>query len=193
MKSNPAILNEQMTEEWLIEQSKSDPKNFEKLYERYFEAIFRFIYQRMDSKETTADITSQVFLKALVNLHTYFSRGIPFSAWLYRIALNEINNHYNRSKQLRVINIETVKVHELADELESDKTEEQLNSIYKSLKMLNRDDLWLIEMRFFEGRSFREIGDILSITENNAKVKLYRLLAKLKQLAGNPSSKMHKK
>ena len=70
-----------------IELAKKNPHHFEILYNRYFESIFRFIYQRMDSKETTADITSQVFLKALVNIGKYTSQGFPFSAWLYRIAI----------------------------------------------------------------------------------------------------------
>jgi len=176
-------------EELLIELSKADPKQFELLYNKYHEPIFRFVYQRVETKESAADITSQVFLKAMVNLKNYVSRGIPFSSWLYRIALNEVNSYYNRSKQHRVINIETTKAHELIDEMETDKTDEQLSRLYNSLTLLCDDDLHLLEMRFFESRPFKEIADILNISENNAKVKLYRVIDKLKQLIGNQHSK----
>ena len=94
-------------EELWIEEAKKDPVNFEPLYNRYFQPVFRFIYQRMDSKEVTADVASQVFLKALLNIHKYSFMGLPFFAWLCRIAISEIGNHYERSKKYRAINIET--------------------------------------------------------------------------------------
>ena len=164
-----------------IERSKKDPSQFEPLYNRYFEAVFRFIYQRMDSKDVTADITSQVFLKALLNIHKYYDRGLPFYAWLYRIAISEIGNFYSSSKKFRVINIETSGLHEMVDNIESEPSEARISLIIESLKTLSHSEMLLIEMRFFEARSFKEIGDILAITENNAKVKVYRILDKIRK------------
>ena len=70
----------------------------------------------------------------------------------------------------------------LASELDEPKNEELRNLLIQSLDDLKPDDILLIELRFFEERPFKEIADILEITESNAKVKTYRLLEKLKKI-----------
>ena len=81
------------SERELINLAKKNSKYFEPIYKKYHEQIFRFVYQRLNNEDDAADITSQVFLKALLNLEKYEFRGFPFSSWLYRIALNEVNQH----------------------------------------------------------------------------------------------------
>src|SRR5690606_40648180 len=68
--------------------------------------IFLFILHRVGDKPTTADLTSQVFFKALTNLSRYQFRGLPFSAWLYRIAVNECNELFRREKRVRYVVLE---------------------------------------------------------------------------------------
>lgn len=177
--------------EWIM-RSKEDPAKFKPLYEHYYEPMFRFIYHRMDSKQVTADLTAQVFLKALSCIRKFELRGIPFSAWLYRIAMNEVIDYYKKSNKMRVVQLEDSKVMDLAEEIIVDKKEENQAIINRLVANMQGEDLLLIEMRFFESRSFKEIGDILSITENNAKVKLYRLLDKLKKQAADITSKNRK-
>jgi RNA polymerase sigma-70 factor (ECF subfamily) len=173
---------EQLDEEKvLILKAQNNSKDFEPLYNEYFERIFRFVYQRVESKEEAADITSQVFLKALVNLKHFQIREIPFSAWLYRIAINEISSFYSKSKKDRLVNVDTMQLNNLFEESNSDLKEERIERILVALKHLTGDDLILVEMRFFEERSFKEIADIMKITENNAKVKVYRAIDKMKQ------------
>src|ERR1041385_1203338 len=74
-------------EERIIEEAKKDPASFKWLYETYFKRIFLFIYHKVESRNEASDLTSQVFLKAMQRLHQYQSRGLPFSSWLYRIAI----------------------------------------------------------------------------------------------------------
>jgi len=169
------------SEKMQVLKAQADPNDFEPLYNQYFESLYRFVYQRLESKEEASDLTSQVFLKALVNLKQFRFRSVPFSAWLFRIAINEINTFYTRSKKSRVVNIETMKLNELLEESNSDLKEERIARIISEIKNLKGDDLLLIEMRFFENRSFKEIGEIMKITENNAKVRVYRVLARMKQ------------
>jgi RNA polymerase sigma-70 factor (ECF subfamily) len=169
------------SEKMLVMKAQADPNDFEPLYNQNFEGIFRFVYQRLENKEEASDLTSQVFLKALVSLKQFRFRGVPFSAWLFRIAINEINTFYTRSKKNRVVNIETVKLNEHFEVSDSDLKEERIERIISEIKNLKGDDLLLVEMRFFENRSFSEIGDIMKITENNAKVRVYRVLDKMKQ------------
>ena len=174
---------EQIDQEYnIILLAQSNPQHFEPLYNKYFEPIFRFVYQRVETKYDASDITSQIFLKALVNIKQYQHRNVPFSAWLYRIAISEIGNFYTQSERNRVVNAQTIQLNELLDEINPDYKEEQIERIINALKKLAGDDLLLIEMRFFENRAFKEMGEILKITENNAKVKFYRAIDKLKHL-----------
>ena len=185
MSVNPMYhqTNQRMEEElsW-IRRAQKDPESFGPLYKKYHEQIFRYVYQRMDDEETAFDVTSQVFLKALNNLHRYEYRGVPFSSWLYRIAKSELYQSFRDKKSQRTVNIDSFQLFELIEEFVDDEKEENRKKLFKSLKLMKEKDMQLIEMRFFEKRSFREIGEILEITENNAKVKTFRAIEKLKQL-----------
>jgi RNA polymerase sigma-70 factor, ECF subfamily len=173
---------EQLNEEQVqITKAQQNIKDFEPLYNKYFGQIFRFIYQRVESKDEASDITSQVFLKALTNLKSYKYKAVPFSAWLYRIAINEISTQYSKNKKNRLVNIDTAQINELIEETNLELSEEHIKKIIEAIKKISGDDLMLLEMRFFENLTFKEIGDILKITENNAKVKVYRMVDKLKK------------
>jgi RNA polymerase sigma-70 factor, ECF subfamily len=165
-----------------IRRAQRDPESFGPLYRKYHEQIFRYIYQRMDDEEAAFDVTSQVFLKALNNLHKYEYRGVPFSSWLYRIAKSELYQSFRDKKSQRTVNIESYQLFELMEDFDEDNKEENKKKLFYCLKLLKEKDMQLIEMRFFEKRSFKEIGEILEITENNAKVKAFRSIEKLKQL-----------
>jgi RNA polymerase sigma-70 factor (ECF subfamily) len=168
------------SEKALIQKAQTGIEHFEPLYNQYFEQVFRFVYQRVNSKDEASDITSQVFLKALLNIKKFEIRKVPFSAWLYRIAINEISSYYSLTKKNRVVNIDTAQLGNIFDDSEINDNEERIEKIAHALKHLTGNDILLIEMRFFEDRPFKEIADILKMTENNAKVKVYRLIDKLK-------------
>jgi RNA polymerase sigma-70 factor, ECF subfamily len=176
------VTKEEMDREHLIvEEAKKDPEKFSVIYNKYYQQIFRFLYQRVSDKETAFDFTSQVFLKALQNLHKYSYRGVPFSSWLYRIAHNEINQVFRKKIIARTVNIETEHLNSLIEEIEEeDEVMRYQQALIDVICDLPGGDLELIEMRYFEKRPFKEIAEILDITENNAKVKVYRILEKLK-------------
>lgn len=178
-------IKEQTEENVWIEAAKKDFQKFAPLYDKYYEAIFRFIYKRLADEELAFDITSQVFLKAMERLNQYNHKGVPFSSWLYRIARNEVYDSLKNNKAERNLNIDSVQVYNIIDELEADSLELNYKKMIKAIGELPEDELQLIEMRFFEKRAFKEIGEILEITENNAKVKLYRILEKLKNKIKN--------
>jgi RNA polymerase sigma-70 factor (ECF subfamily) len=170
-------------EKSIIEKSQVDPSCFRPLYEKYFKRIFLFVHRRIGDKETTADITSQIFLKALTNIKKYESRGLPFSAWLFRIALNECSNFFRNTKRDRLVSLDAMAVGELYEELTSEHGPEDLQRKFPHiLQMLSVEELQLIELRFFEQRPFREVGDILGITETHAKVRVYRTLEKMRKV-----------
>lgn len=170
-----------LSENDIVEAAKKDPKQFEALYKKYYEQIFRYIHQRMDDKEMAFDITSQVFLKAMINLPKYKYKGVPFSSWLYRIAMSEVYQSFKDKKSTRTVNVDTSNVEDIIEEVEEDNTGEMREALIEVIGDLPEVELQIIEMRYFEKRSYREIGDILGMTENNAKVKAYRILEKLKK------------
>jgi len=169
-------------ENLLVEQARQDSQAFGKLYDRYFEGIFTFILRRTDDEAQTSDLTSQTFLKALQNLKKYKFRGLPFSAWLYRIASNEVNRHYNKKKRKRIFSLEEERFLEIIEKDEENAfSEEQVKRLIDTLKDLPTDVMEVLELRFFEERSFKEISYILNIGESGAKMRLYRAVEKLQK------------
>ncbi|MGB1104113.1 MAG: RNA polymerase sigma factor [Crocinitomicaceae bacterium] len=166
-----------------IKYAQKDPRGFEPLYNKYYEQILRYIYQRIDDKDTAYDITSQVFLKALNNIHKYEYRGVPFASWLYRIAKSELYQSFRDKKARRTVNVDTSHLANVMEEMEEPiGGEEERRLFLRLIGELKEDEVQMVEMRFFEKRSFKEIGEILDITENNAKVKSHRIVKKMKKL-----------
>ncbi|TAH20238.1 MAG: sigma-70 family RNA polymerase sigma factor [Cytophagales bacterium] len=169
-------------EHGIIRKAIDNPEVFGFLYEKYYKQIFLFVLRRIDDKATTADLVSQIFLKAMLNLAKYKFQGLPFSAWLYRIATNQVNEFYRGSQFQRVVSVEDAQMKQVlgtAHLSDSEKTD----LITKLLEELDEDEVQILELRFFEDRPFKEVAFILEITENNAKVRTYRILEKLKKIA----------
>ena len=165
----------------IIEASRKDPGKFGPLYERYHEKIFRFIYKRVDDKEKAFDITSQVFLNALLHLKNYSHQGLPFVSWLYRIAYNEILKACKKDQSLLTTYIKSEDVAEILQDMQEENKEEYYTRIAQAMEQLNEEELQLLQMRYFESRPFKEISEITGLTENNAKVKVHRIIEKLKK------------
>lgn len=170
-------------EQEVIREAKNNPEAFRSIYERYYKPIFLFILHRIGEKDQSADITSQVFLKALINIGRFNFRGLPFSSWLYRIAVNECNDHFRKNKRSRMVVLEDAHVQNLYDEMFGDNLQDELREKLPAiLGELKADELQIIELRFLESRPFREVAEILNITETYAKVRTYRILDKMKKL-----------
>ena len=118
----------------------------------------------------------------MASLPKYEFRGVPFSSWLFRIAKSELYQSFRDKKAQRTVSLDSVTIVQFIDELNEDFSEEQRTTLLNSLQLLKEHQLLLIEMRFFEKRSFKEIGEIVGLTENNAKVKTFRALVKLKEI-----------
>lgn len=165
----------------ILEKSRRNPRAFGELYEKYFDRIFNFIYRQTDDEDLTADLSSQTFFNALKNTDKFEFRGVPVSAWLYRIAANEVNKHYRKVKRDKVFSIEEVKVREIM-ELGDDAWDEDLvKQLINYMKELPTDMLEVLELRFFEDKDFKEIAFILDITESGAKMRTYRALDRLRK------------
>jgi RNA polymerase sigma-70 factor (ECF subfamily) len=172
-----------LIEEDAVRKAQEHPEAFRPIYEKYYKTIFVFVLHRVGEKEIAADVTSQVFLKALLNIGRYQFRGFPFSAWLYRMAINECNEFFRKNKRERFVVLEDEAVEMLYEEMFGyDIVEEMKLKLPMILEKLKPDELQLIELRFMESRPFKEVAEILGISENYAKVRTYRILEKMKML-----------
>src|SRR5687767_8681824 len=122
------VTREQQQEELKeVQEAKKTPAKFEVLYNRYHEQIFRYVYQRVEDKDSAFDITQQVFLKAMTNLHKYEYRGLPFSSWLYRIAKSETYEALRQNQKLRAVNMDEHDLHEVIGEMGEKKKAWKIN------------------------------------------------------------------
>jgi len=167
------------SEEKDIKRAKKDLKHFNVLYDRYYVRIFQYIYQRVQTESQAADITSETFIKAMENLPNYKFMGVPFASWLFRIARNEVYLQHKQNKNVRQVNYSTENVTDIAEEINED-VPNKTDILIKAITQLTDEETELIEMKYFEKRSYAEIGSILKMTTNNAKVKTFRVVQKLK-------------
>ena len=166
----------------LIAMAQKDHNHFGKLYDKYFEQVYYFVFSRVTRKELAGDITQNAMLKAMANIKKYQWTGRPFLAWLYRIAANEVNMYYRKSKKEVVVEIQDWQINDLkeafADTISMGQKEQEL--LIEILQNLNSKDQELIELRFFSQLSIHEIAEFYNIGLSAAKMRLYRTLEKIK-------------
>lgn len=162
-----------------IAAAKADPARFAPLYERYFADIFRFVLRRTSHRDLTADLTQQTFLKAMLGLERYEPRGLPFRAWLYRIALNEVRMYWRKKKEV-LIDVSYVEIRGLSEEMGLNLDETEMQRLANALGRLDEERARLIELRYMDGLSFAELGQVLGIGEDAAKMRTHRALGQLR-------------
>jgi RNA polymerase sigma-70 factor (ECF subfamily) len=172
-----------VNEEDAIRKSAKDPNAFRPLYQLYFKRIYLFVFHRVGEKELAADLTQQVFLNAMLNIHKYEFRGLPFSSWLFRIAVNQCADFFRKNKKARMVVLEEANIRDLYTELTEEQSwDEWERKLPVVLEQLDADDLQLIELRYFEQRPFKEVSEIMGLSESNTKVRTYRILDKMKKI-----------
>lgn len=165
----------------VIDRAKKDPAAFGPLYEKYFDRIFNFVFAQTDDENLTADLCSQTFLIALSNVHKYEFRGVPVSAWFYKIASNEVNKHFNKTKSRKVYTLDEVHLRSLFEREDEEYTEETVIQLIEFMRDLSPEMLEVLQLRFFEEKEFKEIAFILDLSESNAKMRTYRALDQLRK------------
>jgi len=171
----------QEDDEW-VTKAQTHPQYFDFLYEKYFSKIYIFVYKRTYNEVLSGELCSNVFYKALLHIKQFKNQGFPFSSWLFKIASNEISMHFrNKSNAERHLHIESTYLQAIADEYDFEK-EKTIQILENIIPQLTEAEIQLIEFRFFEARSFKEIGYLLNISADNAKIKTYRIVDKLKTL-----------
>lgn len=171
----------------LVEEAKKNQESFCELYQLYFDKIYNFLLSRCNSVELAEDITSQTFLNAMEKLHKFKWRNVSFGAWLYRIAINNLNSHFRKHKRVILIEDENllnlINSQKSAVEPGADIDEQQrLKELYQVMKKLPDYEQNLITLKYFQYKSYQEIAEILNIPVNTVGVKLHRSIKKIKKL-----------
>lgn len=162
-------------ERLLIEAAQKDPARFAELYERHFDRVYAFVVRRVRDRHAAEDVTSEVFQQALANLPRFEWRGAPFAAWLFRIAANEIVDRAKRaSREVLVADPEDRAENPGFPEVE------QHAHLFRLVRALPEDQRRVIEMRFAEQKSIREIALALERSEGAVKQLQFRALEGLR-------------
>ena len=175
---------EKESEETLVKQAKEDPAAFGVLYEKYVKKIYRYVYHRVGNRYDAEDLTARIFYQALTNLDRYESRGLPFSAWLYRIAHNLVANWLRDRSRRKVISLDELVLARqrsgMAPEYQAEANEEQ-EALLDAIRRLPADRQQLLILKLLEGMSNAEIGQIMGRSVGAIKSLYYRTLIDLRE------------
>ncbi len=162
----------------LVEAAQKDPSRFAELYELNFGRVYGYIARRVPDRDAAQDLTSDVFHKALANLHSFEWRGVPFAGWLLRIAANMIVDRSKRGAK----EIGQDELPDLPDLGAKPKLEEsdECARLFRLVDQLPADQRRVIGMRFAEEKSIREIAQALGRTEGAVKQLQFRALQNLR-------------
>lgn len=167
----------------LIERARTDPEAFGILYERYVDRIYSYVYYRTGNHADAEDLTARTFYRAMQHIRRYQDRGLPFSAWLYRIAHNLVANwHRDRSKRQMVSldELHSLTVGEGPERaVENRERAEMLLRVIRSLPPERQE---LLILKFVEHLSNAEIGKIMGRSEGAIKSLYHRTLLSLREL-----------
>ena len=165
-----------ISERLLIAAAQRDPRQFAELYEANFHRVYAYVSCKVRSRHEAEDIVSEVFHKALVNIHEYEWRGTPFIAWLLRIALHSINDRWQKSSREELLE------HDDPDGGHTAAALERRTMLFQLVDELPEEQRLVIQRRFIEQRSIREIAVELHRSEGAIKQLQFRALQTLRNL-----------
>ena len=153
------------------------------LYDHYFPRVYRYVSTRLTSTEDAEDVTTEIFLRIIENLRSFSWRGLPFGAWVFRIARNEVVSHVRRQK----VRSATAQLSESIQDPSPDHVDEiatafTIATIREAAEKLPEAQRQVIALRFGAGLSVAETASALKKTENNVKVLQHKAIARLQTM-----------
>jgi RNA polymerase sigma-70 factor, ECF subfamily len=167
----------------LVSKARQDPLAFGVLYERNVDRIYNYIYQRTGSSSDAEDLTARTFIRALVHVDTYVSQGVPFSAWLYRIAHNAVANWHRDRHRHTMVSLDVVSEVGTESDRPEDvaQTREETKLLLNAIRRMPDERQQLLILKFSEGLSNTEIAAAMGRTEGAIKSLYHRTLLALRQ------------
>lgn len=163
-----------------------DKEAFGELYERYLDKIYNYVYYRTGNHHDAEDLTARVFTRAMAHIETYTERGVPFQAWLYRIAHNLVANWHRDRGRRKVIPLDEFIASSLRSESPDHQAEdnEEREALLRAIRHLPEERQQLLLLKFVEHLSNAEIGEIMNRTEGAVKSLYHRTLIALRDELG---------
>jgi RNA polymerase sigma-70 factor (ECF subfamily) len=195
IEENAAHETETRDESLLVEQAKQNPAAFGLLYEKYVQKIYNYIYYRTGNYNDAEDLTAKTFHRAMRHIPSYEQRGVPFSAWLYRIAHNVVANWHRDRNRRKVIALDELVLHQQwrpspEGLVEAD---EEKRELLKVIRRLPADRQLLLILKFVEGMSNEAIGQVMGRSEGAVKSLYHRTLLALRKEMVTPQSQGRQK
>jgi RNA polymerase sigma-70 factor (ECF subfamily) len=177
-------LKKEADERLLIEAAQRDPARFAELYENNFERVYAYVARRVGKRAETEDLTAEVFHHALANLKRFEWRGIPFAAWLFRIAANLISDRWQRAgrEQGEKTSLEVESLPATAADIEEI---ERRATIFRLVDTLPAEQRRVLVLRFVEQKSIKEVAGEIRKTEGAVKQLQFRALSSLRSRLGD--------
>ncbi len=173
---------QQLDVQTLVELAKNDKEAFGELYERYLPKMYNYIYYRIGNVHDAEDLTARLFFRALSHIGKYEDRGVPFQAWLYRIAHNLVANWHRDQGRRKIIALDDYVANaqnsEAPDRLAEELEEKQ--QLLQAVRRLPADRQQLLLLKFIDQLSNAEIGEIMGRTEGAIKSLYHRTLMALR-------------
>jgi RNA polymerase sigma-70 factor, ECF subfamily len=169
----------QADERLLVEAAQKDPARFAELYENNFERVYAYVVRRVGDRAETEDLTSEVFHHALANLQRFEWRGIPFAAWLYRIAANLISDRWQRTNREQVAEEQELIESAPASSSEFEEVERRA-TLFRLVDTLPAEQQRVVVLRFVEQKSIKEVAREIRKTEGAVKQLQFRALTSLR-------------
>jgi RNA polymerase sigma-70 factor (ECF subfamily) len=162
----------------------AQPVEFTDLYHQYFPKVFAYVYGRVQEKEVSLDIVSDVFEKAFIKMRSLRSPD-SFGSWLFTIARNEVSSHWRKTKPAARAAQEAAWETELHSQPRGPEEtvlhKERLASLSQLVRQLPRREQEIIALKFDAELTNREIANVLSTSEVNVRVTVFRALRKLRE------------
>lgn len=179
---NPRPNYTDMPDRELIEHAKTDKDAFGEIYERYLTKIYNYIYYRTGNQQDAEDLTAKVFYRAMSHIQNYEDKGVPFQAWLYRIAHNLVANFHRDQSRRKIIPLDDYVAYTLRSEAPDRQTEanEERENLLTAIRRLPAERQQLLLLKFIEQKSNAEIGEIMQRTEGAVKSLYHRTLLALR-------------
>ena len=161
---------------------KRDPDTWGRLYEEYFPKIFRYIAVRVQNRADAEDLTEQVFLKALESVPSFKWRGAPVSAWLFKIAHNQVIDYRRTDKSKRTMLVDESLVSEAVGPEQAAERSSDMQLIIQAIGQLTQAQRAVIELRFAGELSTAEVAKILGKSQGAVKVLQHNALLALRRM-----------
>jgi RNA polymerase sigma-70 factor (ECF subfamily) len=172
---------ETLDESRLVEQAKQDREAFGKLYELHIDRIYNYVYYRVGNSHDAEDLTARVFFRAIQHIHNYQDQGVPFSAWLYRIARNMLANWYRDNSKRQMISLDSIGQQHFVDSPEfATELQEDRVALLAAILRLPADRQELLILKYVEHLPNAEIGLIMERSEGAIKSLYHRTMLSLR-------------